>query len=937
MRRMSCAVLCVVLFSLALAPSQSAAGLPSGVDVEWLAESPGALNGHLEIIWIDAADEATLSLKGPESFARPPWAEVKLAEGSFRTSFGGVLAGDRVTVPLDLSDVEIGDRLLIAAQRRVGEVWEQTVVELHMRQHGVELETPRCYRVTRENIESEPRTQGAGGEESAATSHSSRRGRLVIRPLEPKVQASVFGEDTETRSIPDGPGNCADLGGDYPVDPIMSMDAAPAGSIATAIDVHVVISHSDMSQLHVAFSEDDYFWSVGGGRYLLKNEPGNGLDAVFTEDTYGNDLPGIGLEVNGWFSLWVRDCVAGVTGTLDYWSVTVTYDGGPELDLVAESISISPDPVEPGGQADLTWQGRVEGNDPLPGPFDVGFYLSSDPDIDTTDTELDRVTVTTAVDPGDTFGGADHTVTIPDGLSEQTWYIGVIVDPDDDVDETNEDNNLASDSVGVASAPDLDLVADALTPQSTSVGAGETLDVAWSGSFAANSTDPIPGGISVGFYLSSDANVTTADQLLESVAVNGPLEPGDDFGESARQLVIPAGTTAGAWTLGVIVDDIGAVDESNESNNVMTAALTVTNVDTRPDLQIRSCAVSDGSVAPGEQVDVSWERRNAGASASGVFDIGVYLSADQTFDSGNDELLLGWEAPDWPGGQAWGPISTPVDIPQATAAGQWYLIVVLDVNQEVDETEEGNNLCAISLMVESGGGPEPVLYLIPAGASATGFNNSDWRTQVSIANATQSSRTATIHYVPDGTAWPGQVLSGPFQVLAMSSYFVDDLLAAMRPTTGLLYVELDAAGPVVTSRTYNRQVSGATFGQGIPAIQLVSGSAATELVLPLVHSVQGQFHSNLGIVQASAGSITVDIRLYSADGALLASGTRSVNDAWEQINDVFSVLGAGGSNVLGAWARVRLINGSPDSWACYASVVDKETGDPTYVIGVAPE
>jgi len=188
--------------------------------------------------------------------------------------------------------------------------------------------------------------------------------------------------------------------------------------------------------------------------------------------------------------------------------------------------------------------------------------------------------------------------------------------------------------------------------------------------------------------------------------------------------------------------------------------------------------------------------------------------------------------------------------------------------------------------------------------------------------------------VARGAPWPGALLSGPHTLASLQARYLDDPLLPLNPTTGLVYVDLDAAGPVVTARTYNLGDGGATYGQGIPAIALSGAKAATELVLPMVHSVPGLFHTNLGLVQTSPGSSLFEVIVYSSGGSLLGIRNYPLDSAYNQINDLFADLGIGSASVEGAWIVVRLLSGSPDFWTCYASVVDDLTGDPTYVTPV---
>jgi len=234
-----------------------------------------------------------------------------------------------------------------------------------------------------------------------------------------------------------------------------------------------------------------------------------------------------------------------------------------------------------------------------------------------------------------------------------------------------------------------------------------------------------------------------------------------------------------------------------------------------------------------------------------------------------------------------------------------------------------------------GSTPTGAQWLIPAAASAPGYNGSNWKTQLGIANPSSSSATARLFFVAKNSAWPGVMLPATYVVPAGGAVFIDDPLASYNPTSGLMYVVVDSDEAVVSTRTYNLASGGATFGQGIPGIPLDTASAESTVLLPLIHSVQNQFHTNLGIVQTSAGSILVRVEIHSPSGTIIASKNYSQTAAFNQINDVFGDMGVGYQAVEGGWLSVELIGGSPSYWTAYASVVDDRTGDPTYVLPVA--
>lgn len=226
-------------------------------------------------------------------------------------------------------------------------------------------------------------------------------------------------------------------------------------------------------------------------------------------------------------------------------------------------------------------------------------------------------------------------------------------------------------------------------------------------------------------------------------------------------------------------------------------------------------------------------------------------------------------------------------------------------------------------------------WLVPAAASAPGFGTSNWKTQIVVTNPTDVSHQARIFFVENGESWPGSLLSGPHTIAAGGSFSVDDPLAGLNPTSGLLYVMVDGEGMPVTTRTYNLADDGGTFGQGIPGILLNTAESVETLILPMLLSEPGRFRTNLGLVQTSAGNYAVRVRVHAPDGSVLATKGYASDGAFKQINNLLNDMGIGNTVVDGGWISVRLIGGSPAYWTAYASIVDDATDDPTFILPVA--
>lgn len=110
----------------------------------------------------------------------------------------------------------------------------------------------------------------------------------------------------------------------------------------------------------------------------------------------------------------------------------------------------------------------------------------------------------------------------------------------------------------------------------TSVEVGALLAVDFS--IDNNGTDSAPAGVVGSFYLSTDPDISSADVLLGDF-IDEPLMAAGDSWASSAGLVIPAGTAAGTYYIGVIADSAGVLGELDESDNVLAycGVLTVTS------------------------------------------------------------------------------------------------------------------------------------------------------------------------------------------------------------------------------------------------------------------------------------------------------------------------------------------------------------------------
>jgi len=118
------------------------------------------------------------------------------------------------------------------------------------------------------------------------------------------------------------------------------------------------------------------------------------------------------------------------------------------------------------------------------------------------------------------------------------------------------------------------------------------------------------GGFNLGFYLSSDSAITTADIPIGTVSVCG-LPAGAQLTVPVT-LTIPSGVPMGTYYLGMAADAEGYVAESDETNNSLAGNL-IQIVYNLPDLVPTAVSTTATTVYTGENISASGTVVNYGA------------------------------------------------------------------------------------------------------------------------------------------------------------------------------------------------------------------------------------------------------------------------------------------------------------------------------------
>ncbi|GAB3581932.1 CARDB domain-containing protein [Hymenobacter daeguensis] len=236
--------------------------------------------------------------------------------------------------------------------------------------------------------------------------------------------------------------------------------------------------------------------------------------------------------------------------------------------------------------------------------------------------------------------------------------------------------------------PDLVIQSPYLSPQSVVAGGSTSASC-----YIYNLSGAIANSSSVGYYLSSDQTLDASDVLLSSSI--GYTLPVSQYSSRYATLTVPTGTTAGNYYVLFVADYQSQVPESNEANNVSAVSLTVTLPSI--DLTIQQAAVTPQNTAPGMPLNMSCYIANQGNAIANSSSVGFYFSTDATLDA-TDQLLTSQYGTSLYPGYTQSRYGTAA-VPTGTAPGTYYILFVADYQNQVGETNENNNVSAVSFTV----------------------------------------------------------------------------------------------------------------------------------------------------------------------------------------------------------------------------------------------
>lgn len=251
--------------------------------------------------------------------------------------------------------------------------------------------------------------------------------------------------------------------------------------------------------------------------------------------------------------------------------------------------------------------------------------------------------------------------------------------------------------------------------------------------------------------------------------------------------------------------------------------------------------------------------------------------------------------------------------------------------------------------------PRPDSLIIPGVAHTSGANNSNFQSDVRVANVSAQTMKYTLNFTPIATDGTQSGSSTTIEIEPGATTALDDILSSffgsggassgtleIRPvTTGTSSSFASSVSPsnlgvntvtVASSRTYNVTPTGGTLGQFIPAIPYASFISKSTSSLTSILSLQqvassAAYRTNIGLVEASGQAASVLMQVFDDKNNLLAEIPVNLLAGSYVQDNYFAKNGLSFND-----GRVEIkVTSTGGKVTAYASTIDNTTNDPLLV------
>lgn len=154
--------------------------------------------------------------------------------------------------------------------------------------------------------------------------------------------------------------------------------------------------------------------------------------------------------------------------------------------------------------------------------------------------------------------------------------------------------------------------------------------------------------------------------------------------------------SCGQYKLWAIIDSAGVLGEADIADNVISREISVGGCGTGADLQFSFADPVQTKSTIGHQNEIDFAISNSGTqNISGSFKVSVYESLDESFDPLHDNQVYSTTVSGL-SAQASQNYSLQTTVSGSWVCGPYYLLVVIDEDENIAELNEGNNVLALS-------------------------------------------------------------------------------------------------------------------------------------------------------------------------------------------------------------------------------------------------
>jgi subtilase family serine protease len=401
-------------------------------------------------------------------------------------------------------------------------------------------------------------------------------------------------------------------------------------------------------------------------------------------------------------------------------------------------------------------------------------YLSLDGIFDGNDLLLGSVPNGSYLNPGDSYRST-HTANLPQGI-QSNYRLIVVADAANNVAELNaeNDNSSVSSVMVVNLTPPPDLVVSSVLTALSQVFAGQQINVTWTVANQGTGPTIVSNWTDQVFVSFNGSELDGSDTFLIAVPRTGALLPGENYTVSNVPVSLPPGVSSNTAFIIVRTDSGNQVFEHVfENNNTAFRSQGIAAVPP-PDLAVSSIT-APSSIAAGQVLDVAYTVTNEGASATftGNWTDAIYLSPTANLDTAT-AILLGNRSRSGVLTAGQSETNSYSFTLSNTLSGDYYVVISTDINNQVNESDDNNNIVASSSKTRVNFAP-PDLTVTSISASPTALSGKELAVTFTVNNQGFSATNAA--------SWFDGIYLSTDRVLDAS-----DLLLTQSPRTGVLTV-----------------------------------------------------------------------------------------------------------------------------------------------------